>query len=112
MRLDVRDGDDWRGVSGGERGGEEEHTNVLWLNVRVHKVTLIMKVLETKKDLPGDYFDKGLWDTLFLVALDESQEVLSKGFEDDAYVVFWAMVRERVEKRDNVGTTWMSGIRV
>lgn len=69
-----------------------------------------MKVLETKKDLLGDQLDKGLWHTLFLVALNESQEVLSKGFENDAYVVFWPRVRERVEERDDVGTTWMSRI--
>lgn len=69
-----------------------------------------MKVLETEKDLPSDQLDKGLWDTLFLVAFNESQEVLSEGFEDNAYVVFWCGVRERVEERDNVGTTRMGGV--
>lgn len=69
-----------------------------------------MKVLETKKDLPGDQLDKGLWNTLFLVALNEGEEVLSKGLEDDAYMVFWPRVRERVEKRDDVCTTWMGRI--
>lgn len=69
-----------------------------------------MEVLEAKKHLPGDQLDKGLWDALFLVALNDSQEVLSERFENDAYVVFWPRVRERIEERNDVGTTWMSRI--
>lgn len=71
-----------------------------------------MKVLETKKDLPGDQLNKGQRNTLFLVALNESQKVFPEGFENDANVVFWPWVRERVEKRDNVGMTWVYRIRV
>ena len=70
-----------------------------------------MEVLETKKDLPGDQLDERLWDTLFLVALNECQEILSKGFEYDAYVVFRPRMRERVEEGDDVGTTRMGRIR-
>lgn len=70
-----------------------------------------MEVLETKKDLFGDYLDKWLRDALFLVTRNESEEVLPKRFEYDAYVVFWPRVRERVKERDNVGTTWMGRIR-
>lgn len=64
-----------------------------------------MKVLEAQKDLPGDDLDKGLRNALFLVALNESEEILAKWFEDDAYVVFGPRVCERVEERDDVGPT-------
>lgn len=69
-----------------------------------------MEVLEAKKHLPSDQLDKRLWDALFLVAFNESQEVLSKRFENDAYMVLWPRVRERIEERNDVGTTRMSRI--
>ena len=48
-------------------------TDVLGFNVGMDQVTLVMKVLESKKDLLCNDLDEGLGDTFLLIALNQRE---------------------------------------
>jgi hypothetical protein len=79
-------------------------TNILWLDIRVHEVTLVVKILQAKEDLPGDTFDDTRRDALPTVLLYEGEEVGAEWLQGDTYVGRGGdCVGERVEKGDNMG---------
>ena len=83
-------------------------TNVLWLNVGVNEITLIMKVLESQKDLFRHRLDKCSGNALLLVSLDQSKQIFTQGLENDADVGrFRALMLERVQKRHDVSSAKM-----
>jgi len=50
-------------------------TDVLRLDVSMHKVTFFVKILQAKKDLPGDILYDTRRNALPAVFLDEGEEV-------------------------------------
>lgn len=48
-------------------------TDILWLNVSVHKITLIMQIFQSKKNLPCNHPHERTRDTFLLVPLNERE---------------------------------------
>ena len=92
------------------QGDKVKLTDVLRLDVRVHKVTFFVKILQTEKDLPDDTLHDARRDTLPTVFLDEGEDVCAEGLKGDAYMSRRGdCVGERIEKGDDVGPPWMRG---
>jgi len=78
-------------------------TNVFRLDICMYQVTLVVQVLQPKKNLPGDRLDKSNRHTLLFVPFDKGQQIFAERFENDADMSFLGtIVVKRVEKRDNV----------
>lgn len=69
-----------------------------------------MEILESEKDLPGYELNKSTRDAFLLVPFDESEEILSQRFENNADVGgFRRNMRERVKKGNNMLSSRMGG---
>lgn len=78
-------------------------TDILRLDVGVHKVTFIVKILQAEKNLPGDTLDNAGRNAFFAVLLDEGEEVCAERLKGDAYVGCGRdCMGERVEKGDDM----------
>jgi hypothetical protein len=85
-------------------------TNILWLDVRVHEVTFLVKILQAEKNLPGDTLDDAGRNAFPAVLLDEGEEVCAKGLKSDAYMGPGGdCVGERIEKGDNMSPSGVRG---
>lgn len=85
-------------------------TDVLRLDVRVHKVTFFVKILQAKKDLPDDTLYYARSNTLPAVFLDEGKDVCAEGLKGDAYMSCRGDgVCERIEEGDYMRPPWMRG---
>jgi len=85
-------------------------TDVLRLDVRVHKVTFFVKILQAEKDLPDDTLYYGRRNTLPAVLLDEGEDVCAEGLKGDAYMSCRGdSVGERIEEGDDMWAPWMRG---
>jgi hypothetical protein len=92
------------------RDNKGELTDVLRLNVGVHKVTFFVKILQAEKDLPDDaLYDAGR-NTLSAIFLDKGEDVGAEGLKGDAYMSCRGDgVGERIEEGDDVCPPWMRG---
>lgn len=78
-------------------------TDILRLDVGVHKVTFIVKILQAEKNLPGDTLDNAGRNAFLAVLLDEGEEVCAERLKGDAYVGCGRDgMGERVEKGDDM----------
>jgi len=92
------------------RRGKKGLTDVLRLNVGVNKVTFIMKVLETKKNLFCDDLDERTWHALLLISVYECEEVFAKRFKHNTDVrCFGSLIRERIEEGNDVRSARVCG---
>jgi len=67
-----------------------------------------MQVLKAQKDLLGDDPYECPRDALLLVSLNEGEEILAEGLEDNANVRrIGSFMQEGVEERDNEVPAWM-----
>ena len=65
---------------------EAKLTDVLRLDVGVHKVTFFVKILQAEKDLPDDALHDGRRNALSAIFLDEGEDVCAEGLKGDAYM--------------------------
>jgi len=85
-------------------------TDVLRLDVRVHKVTFFVKILQAEKNLPGDTLYDARRNTFPAVFLDEGEDVCSEGLKGDAYMGCRGYgVGERIEEGDDMRPPGMGG---
>ena len=85
-------------------------TDVLRLDVGMHKVTFFVKILQAEKDLPGDALYNRRRNTLPAIFLDEGEDVCAEGLKGDAYMGGRGDgVGERIEEGDDVGPSGMRG---
>jgi hypothetical protein len=68
------------------QGDNVKLTNVLRLDVRVHKVTFFVKILQTEKDLPGNTLYDARRNTLPTVFLDDGEEMCAERLKGDTYM--------------------------
>lgn len=92
------------------QGDKVKLTDVLGLDVRMDKVTFFVKILQAKKDLPGDTLYDARGNTLPAVLLYEGEDVCAEGLKGDAYVGCRGDgVGERIEEGDDMVPPWMRG---
>ena len=78
-------------------------TDVLRLDIRMHKVTFFVKILQAEKDLPGDTLYNARRNALPAVFLDEGEDVCTEGLKGDAYMSCRGDgVGERIEEGDDM----------
>lgn len=86
------------------------HHDVLRLDVRMHKVTFFVKILQAEKDLPGDTLYDARGDTLPAIFLDEGEDVCAEGLKGDTYMGCRGDgVCEGIEEGDDMGPPVMRG---
>ena len=62
-----------------------------------------MQILQTEEDLFRDDLDQGNWDAGLVVPFDESEEIFSERFKNDADVdILGCAVMERIDERNDV----------
>lgn len=92
------------------QGDKVKLTDVLRLDVRMHKVTFFVKILQAEEDLPGDTLYDGGRNTLSAVFLDEGEDVCAEGLKGDTYMGSRGEgVGERIEEGDDMGPPGMRG---
>ena len=92
------------------QGDNVKLTDVLRLDVRMHKVTFFMKILQAEKNLPGDALYDARGNTLPAVFLDEGEDVCAEGLKGDTDMGGRGDgVGERIEEGDDMGPPWMRG---
>ena len=86
----------------------ERLTNVLWLDIGVHEITLVVEILQPQENLLRYHLHKRAGNSLLLVSLDQGEEVLTEGLKYNAYMRgFGALMAKRVEEGDDMGTPRM-----
>lgn len=92
------------------QGDKVKLTDVLRLDVRMHKVTFFVKILQAEKDLPGDTLYDARRDTFPAVFLDEGEDICAEGLKGHAYMDCRGdRVGERIEEGDDMGPPGMRG---
>jgi hypothetical protein len=77
----------------------------------MNKIALVMQVIETKECLFSYQFDQSNWNASFVITLDESKQIFTKGFKDNADMdIFRRKVLERIKKRYDMTTARMGRI--
>jgi hypothetical protein len=92
------------------QGDKVKLTDVLGLDVRMHKVTFFVKILQAEKDLPGDTLYDARGNTLPAIFLDEGEDVCAEGLKGDAYMGCRGdRVGEGIEEGDDMTPPRMRG---
>lgn len=92
------------------QGDKVKLTDVLRLDIRMHKVTFFVKILQAEKDLPGDTLYDARRNTLPTVFLDEGEDVCAEGLKGDTYMGRRGDgVGEGIEEGDDMGPPGMRG---
>lgn len=85
-------------------------TDILRLDVGVHKVTFIVKILQAEENLPSDTLDDAGRNSFLAVLLDEGEEVCAERLKGDTYMGCGRdCVGEGVKKGDDMRPPGMRG---
>lgn len=83
--------------------GNGELTYIFRLDIGMDKVTFIMKVLKTEKDLLRDNFDNGTRHPLLLIPFYQCKEIFAQRFEHDTNMrCLRALIRKGIEEGNDV----------
>ena len=86
--------------------------DVFGFQIRMYDAALSVEIIQTQQDLFCYLLDQWHWDASVVPSLDQTQQILSKHFENHANVhTIRTLVLERIEKTDDIGSTRMIWIR-